>query len=109
MLLRNPKWKIRFKGEFRQKIKEQTTTPYIEVHSIKNTFDVREKWPLHLSGKLQQLSLIGTREIQAVSTGFEPMTSVMPVQCWCNASAMLSQLSYEATQLRGGQFVGLMC
>ena len=43
MLLRNPKWKIRFKGEFRQKIKEQTTTPYIEVHSIKNTFDVREK------------------------------------------------------------------
>ena len=35
------------------------------------------------------------------STGFEPMTSVMPVQS-------SNQLSYEVTQLRGGQFVGLM-
>ena len=35
------------------------------------------------------------------STGFEPMTSVMPVQC-------SNQLSYEVTQLRAGQFVGLM-
>ena len=34
------------------------------------------------------------------STGFEPMTSVMPVQCSI-------QLSYEVTQLRTGQFVGL--
>ena len=35
------------------------------------------------------------------STGFEPMTSVMPVQC-------SHQLSYEVTQWRAGQFVGLM-
>ena len=35
------------------------------------------------------------------STGFEPMTSAMPVQC-------SDQLSYEVTQLRAGQFVGFM-
>ena len=35
------------------------------------------------------------------STGFEPMTSAMPVQC-------SNQLNYEVTQLRVGQFVGLM-
>ena len=35
------------------------------------------------------------------STGFEPMTSAMPVQC-------SNQLGYEVTQLRAGQFVGLM-
>ena len=35
------------------------------------------------------------------STGFEPMTSAMPVQC-------SNQLSYEVTQLRAGQFVGLL-
>ena len=35
------------------------------------------------------------------STGFEPMTSAMRVQC-------SNQLSYEVTQLRAGQFVGLL-
>ena len=35
------------------------------------------------------------------STGFEPMTSAMPVQC-------SNQLSYEVTQLRADQLVGLM-
>ena len=35
------------------------------------------------------------------SAGFEPMTSAMPVQC-------SNQLSYEVTQLRAGQYVGLM-
>ena len=35
------------------------------------------------------------------STGFEPMTPAMPVQC-------SGQLSYEVTQWRAGQFVGLM-
>ena len=35
------------------------------------------------------------------STGFEPVTSAMPVQC-------SNQLSYEVTQLKAGQFVGLM-
>ena len=34
-------------------------------------------------------------------TGFEPTTSAMQVQCF-------NQLSYEVTQLRVGQFVGLM-
>ena len=35
------------------------------------------------------------------ATGFEPMTSAMPVQC-------SNQLSYEVTQMRAGQFVGLV-
>ena len=35
------------------------------------------------------------------STGFEPMTSTMSVQC-------SNQLSYEVTQCKTGQFVGLM-
>ena len=35
------------------------------------------------------------------STGFKPMTSAMPVQC-------SNQLSYEVTQWRAGQFVGLV-
>ena len=35
------------------------------------------------------------------STGFEPMTSTMQLQC-------SNQLSYEVTQFRAGQFVGLM-
>ena len=35
------------------------------------------------------------------STAFEPMTSAMPVQC--------SNQLCEVTQLRAGQFVGLMC
>ena len=35
------------------------------------------------------------------STGFEPTTSAMPVQC-------SNQLSYEVTQWIAGQFVGLM-
>ena len=39
---------------------------------------------------------------QESSMGFEPMTSVMPVQC-------SYQLSYAATQVSGGQFVGFMC
>ena len=34
------------------------------------------------------------------STGFESMTSAMPVQC-------SNQLSYEVTQLRAGQYVEL--
>ena len=32
------------------------------------------------------------------------MTSVMLAQCWCNAGAMLYQMSYEATQQGAGQF-----
>ena len=40
-------------------------------------------------------------KFQECSMGFEPMTSVMPVHC-------LYQLSYAATQMCGGQFVGFM-
>ena len=35
-------------------------------------------------------------------TGFEPMTL-------CDAGAMHYKLSFEATQLGAGQFVGLIC
>ena len=48
---------------------------------------------LALAGQFKQLS--------HEPEGFEPMTSAMPVQC-------SNQLSYEVTQLRAGQFVGLM-
>ena len=41
-------------------------------------------------------------KFQVSSTGFEPMTSSMPVQC-------SNQLSDEVTQMRAGQFVWLMC
>ena len=56
---------------------------------------------LTLSWQFKQLSLICTWKIQVAPTGFEPTASAMPVQC-------SYQLSYEATQLRAGQFVGLM-
>ena len=51
---------------------------------------------LALAGRFKQLS----REPDD-STGFEPITSAMPVQC-------SNQLSYEVTKLRAGQFVGLI-
>ena len=44
---------------------------------------------------------IHLKKFQVTSTGFEPMTSVVPVQ-WCY------QLSHEVTQLKAGQFVGLV-
>ena len=48
------------------------------------------------------LALVGQfKQNSGDSTGFEPMTSAMPVQC-------SNQLSYEVTQWRAGQFVGLM-
>ena len=48
---------------------------------------------LALAGQFKQLSHKPEK--------FEPMTSAMPVQC-------SNQLSYEVTQWRAGQFVGLM-
>ena len=54
---------------------------------------------LALAGQFKQLS--HEPEKLGDSTGFEPMTSAMPVQC-------SNQLSYEVTQWRAGQFVGLM-
>ena len=52
---------------------------------------------LALAGQSKQLYLKNSGD----STGFEPMTSAMPVQ-------YSNQLSYEVTQWRRGRFVGLM-
>ena len=57
---------------------------------------------LTLAGQSQWLSHIYTWNIQVPSTGFAPMTSVMPVQC-------SDQLSYEVIQTWAGQFFGIMC
>ena len=56
-------------------------------------------WSSHLLDNLSNC-LVNLKN-SGDSTGFEPMTSAMPVQC-------SNQLSYEVTQLRAGQFVGLM-
>ena len=66
-----------------------------EVRCLKSNEDMI----LALAGQFKQLS--HEPENSGDSTGFEPMTSAMPVQC-------SNQLSYEVTQLRVGQFVGLM-
>ena len=52
---------------------------------------------LALAGQFKQLSHEPQKN-SGDSTGFEPMTSAMPVQC-------SNQLSYEVTQWRAGQFV----
>ena len=57
-------------------------------------------WSSHLLDNFKQLSH-EPEKFSGDSTGFEPMTSAMPVK-WSN------QLSYKVTQLRAGQFVGLM-
>ena len=49
-----------------------------------------------LGGRFKQMA-----KVQVTSTGFEPMSAAMPVQC-------SYQLSNEVTQLRAGQFVELM-
>ena len=56
-------------------------------------------WSSHLLDNLS--SCLMNLKNSGDSTGFEPMTSAMPVQC-------SNQLSYEVTQWRAGQFVGLM-
>ena len=56
-------------------------------------------WSSHLLDNLSNC-LVNLKN-SGDSTGFELMTSAMPVQC-------SNQLSYEVTQLRAGQFVGLM-
>ena len=66
-----------------------------EVRYLKSSEDMI----LALAGQFKQLSL--NLKNSGDSTGFEHMTSAMPVQC-------SYQLSYEVTQLRAGQFVGLM-
>ena len=56
-------------------------------------------WSSHLLDNLSNCLL--NLKNSGDSTGFEPMTSAMPVQC-------SDQLSYEVTQWRAGQYVGLM-
>ena len=56
-------------------------------------------WSSHLMDNLSNCLM--NLKNSCDSTGFEPMTSAMPVQC-------SHQLSYEVTQWRAGQFVGLM-
>ena len=56
-------------------------------------------WSSHLLGNLSNCLM--NLKNSGDSTGFEPITCAMPVQC-------SNQLSYEVTQLRAGQFVGLM-
>ena len=55
---------------------------------------------LALAGQLILSNCLVNLKNSGDSTGFEPMTSAMLVQC-------SNQLSYEVTQLRAGQFVGL--
>ena len=56
-------------------------------------------WSSHLLDNLSNC-LVNLKN-SGDSTGFEPMTSAVLVQC-------SNQLSYEVTQLRAGQFVGLI-
>ena len=56
-------------------------------------------WSSHLLDNLSNCFL--NLKNAGDSTGFEHITSAMPVQC-------SNQLSCEVTQLRAGQFVGLM-
>ena len=56
-------------------------------------------WSSHLLDNLSNCPM--SLKNSGDSTVFKPMTSAMPVQC-------SNQLSYEVTQLRAGQFVGLM-
>ena len=67
-----------------------------EVRCLKSTEDMI----LALAGQFKQYCLMNLKN-SGDSMGFEPMTSAMPVQC-------SNQLSYEVTQLKAGQFVGLM-
>jgi len=60
-----------------------------------------KKWSSHLLDNLSDCLICAPAKFQVSSTGFKPITSVMPVQ--------YSYQLYEATQMWGGQFVGLMC
>ena len=61
--------------------------------------DQMKIWSSHLLDNLSNCLM--NLKNSGDSTGFEPMSSAMPVQC-------SNQLSYEVTQLRAGQFVGFM-
>ena len=69
----------------------------IDMHIY--TYYQMKIWSSHLLDNLSNCLM--NLKNSGDSTGLEPMTSAMPVQC-------SNQLSYEVTQLRAGQFVGLM-
>ena len=51
-----------------------------QIEALVIDSDEMEKWSLYLTRQFKQLSLSRHLKIQAVSTGFEPMTFAMPVQ-----------------------------
>ena len=62
-----------------------------------------KKWSTLLLENLSDCLVCAPEKFQVSLTGFEPMPSAMPVQCFF-------QLNYEATRVTwAGQFVGLMC
>ena len=65
----------------------------------KYRYNQEKIWSSHLLDNLSNCLM--NLKNSGDSTGFEPMTSAIPVQC-------SNQLSYEVTQWRAGQFVGLM-
>ena len=74
----------------------RATGPWFQRY---NDYYQMKIWSSHLLDNLSNCLM--NLKNSGDSTGFEPMTSVMPVQC-------SNQLSYEVKQLRAGQFVGLM-
>ena len=79
---------------------KEKSSPYYSQKQTNNTMIPQMKiWSSHLQDNLSNY-LMNLKNSDD-STGFEPMTSAMPVR-WSN------QLSFEVTQLRAGQFVGLM-
>lgn len=63
-----------------------------------------KKWRSHLLDNLNNCLTCAPEMLQASSAGFEPLTFAMLVQC-----SQPFQLSYEATEMRSGQLIGLMC
>ena len=69
---------------------------------INNIITELKKWSSHSLDNLSDCLICVPEKFQASSTGFKPITSAMSMQC-------PNQLSYKATQMWAGQFVGLMC
>ena len=69
------------------------------LYAVRRFWNQMKIWSSHLLDNLSNCLM--NLKNSGDSTGFEPMTSAMPVQC-------SNQLSYEVTQWRAGQFVGLM-
>ena len=72
---------------------------HLSSFPVKGKLNQMKIWSSHLLDNLRNCLM--DLKNSSDTTGFEPMTSAIPVQC-------SNQLSYEVTQLRAGQFVGLM-